>query len=406
MRRLAILALLFLAACSHVREQPAPPPHASHAWARFDAQRITASGAHGLADRESGRGLTIGDPVRIASVSKLVVALGVMRLVEQGRLDLDADVSQALGWTLRNPAFPETPITLRLLLSHKSSLRDEVDYALPLGADMRTALAAPAAFDPKHRPGTYFRYSNLNFPVIATVMERATDERFDLLMQRLVLAPLGLDACFNWPTCSDAAVARAAVLYGADGAALRDDLKGARPACPVVPAADGGCAWQAYRPGTNGALFSPQGGLRVSVEGLSVIGRLLLNKGKHRRARFLSEASIGAMLEPEWIFDGRNGDSEGGFYCGYGLAVQLLAHCPPGDDLLGEHRRFGGHAGDAYGLRSGLWIDPATRTGIAYFATGVADDAPKGRTAYPVIEEWMAARALRGLSGPISTPPR
>ncbi|WP_163360631.1 serine hydrolase domain-containing protein, partial [Klebsiella aerogenes] len=78
----------------------------------------------GLADISASRPVTADDPVRIASISKLVVAIGVMRLVEQGRLDLDADVSRWLGWKLRNPAFPDAPISLRLLLSHRSSLTD------------------------------------------------------------------------------------------------------------------------------------------------------------------------------------------------------------------------------------------------------------------------------------------
>ena len=62
------------------------------------------------------------------------------------------------------------------------------------------------------------------------------------------------------------------------------------------------------------------------------------------------------------------------------------------DDLFGGGRAMIGHAGDAYGLRSGLWIDPARGTGIAYFATGNGDDPPRGRSAYRAIEEWLAAR--------------
>ncbi len=134
----------------------------------------------------AGERLTIDDPVRIASISKLVVAIGAMRLVEQGRLDLDRDVSDYLGWRLRNPAFPDRPITLRLLLSHRASLKDDIDYwAIPLGTTLAQALANPAAFDPAHAPGSYFRYANLGFPVIASVMEKASGERFDRLMARL-----------------------------------------------------------------------------------------------------------------------------------------------------------------------------------------------------------------------------
>ena len=152
---------------------PEPPARVAYAWATFDREGITAAGASGLADRRAGRPLTIDDPARIASISKLVVALGAMRMVEQGRLDLDRDVSDYLGWRLRNPAFPDRPITLRMLLSHTSSLTDEVDYAIPLGRTVRETVAQPGAFDAGHPPGAFFRYANLNFPVVASVMERA-----------------------------------------------------------------------------------------------------------------------------------------------------------------------------------------------------------------------------------------
>jgi len=403
MRWLAFFCLL-LSACASVPAPPpappAPPAPASpaYAWATFDGNGITGSGASGLADRARGRVLAIDDPVRIASITKLVVALGVMRMVEETRLQLDRDVSDYLGWRLRNPAFPHRPITLRLLLGHRSSLRDGVDYAIPLGTTLQQALADPAAFDGEHPPGDHFRYSNLNFPIIAAVMERVADERFDRLMDELVLDPLGLDACFNWTTCSDSAIARAVVLTEPDGRPIRDDLGGRRPDCPVL--APSGCDLAGYAMGSNGALFSPQGGLRISVRDLAAIGRMLLNRGYHGDVAFLGEASLRALTDPAWRFDpgsgpgagGANGETESGFYCAYGLAVQSLPVRQAGcnDDLFGGGRAVFGHAGDAYGLRSGLWIDPATGTGIAYFAIGNGENPPLGRSAYRAIEERLA----------------
>ena len=404
MKRLLSLLALVLAGCTTMPRSAGPVPPA-YAWATFDRSGLTASGASGLADRAHGRQLTIDSPVRIASISKLVVALGVMRLVEQGRLDLDRDVSDYLGWRLRNPAFPERPITLRLLLSHRSSLRDGIDYAIPLGTELRAALAAPAAFDAEHPPGAFFRYTNLNFPVIASAMEAATGERFDRLIAALVLRPLGLDASFNWTTSSPAALARGAILYGADGHAVRDEFPTGDPGCPVLTPAGAACDLAGYRPGSNGALFSPQGGLRISVRDLATIGRLLLNGGMDRGERFLSEASIRTLATPVWTFDpgsgsgagGSNGETESGFYCAYGLAVQSLPVHAPGcnDDLFGNGRAVFGHAGDAYGVRSGLWVDPGTGTGIAYFATGNGDDPPRGHSAYRAIEERLAAHLRR-----------
>ena len=270
----------------------------------------------GQADHASGRALTADDPVRIASVSKLVVALGVLRLVEQGRLDLDRDVSDYLGWRLRHPSYPDQPITLAQLLSHRSGLADHVDYALPLDADLEKTLQNPAAWDAPRRPGGDFVYANLNYPVVAAAIEGATGERFDQATTRLVLRPLGIDACFNWPTCSDAAVARAVVLYGADGAVVRDDMRGVRPACPVVPATDGSCDLETYRLARHGAAFSPQGGLRISANGLARIGVMLLRRGD----AFLKPASL-ARLEAMTPVRPATGEGTGGFFCEYGAAM-------------------------------------------------------------------------------------
>ncbi len=353
----------------------------------FDATRVTDIRQSGLADRATGRLVTADDPVRIASVSKLVVALGVMRLVEDGKLDLDRDVSAYLGFPLRNPAFPDAPITLRHLLSHTSGLRDDIDYLVPLGTRLQDHLAKPGAFNPDHAPGTYFHYTNLNFPVVGQIMEAATGERFDKLMIRLILDPLKLDACYNWTMCSDRTVDKAVVLYGTDGSVRRDDLKGHRPYCPVV-APEGDCNLTAYVPGTNGALFSPQGGLRISMRGLARIGQLLLKRGEG----LLKPESIDTITAAVWTFNGHNGDSENGFYCSYGLAVQRLGYklSTCNDDIFADHKRRVGHAGEAYGLRSGLWIDPKTRHGVAYFTSVVDDDGPKGATAYTAVEERLA----------------
>ena len=365
--------------------QPVATVHVS-----FDRKVVTGVEATGAADLATGRPVTADDPVRVASISKLVVAIGVMRLVEAGKLDLDADVSDQLGWTLRNPAFPDKPITLRLLLSHRSSLTDAIDYVLPLDADMRAVLENPKAWDAGHAPGSWFHYTNFNFPVVAAVMEKATGERFDKLMDRLVLHPLGIDACYNWASCSPSTAARAVVQYR-DGQPTRDDNRGAMPACPVTPATDGSCDLARWRAGANGAIFAPQGGLRISANGLAKIGRLLLGDGKVDGVRLLTPASLKAIETPAWTFDGSNGETDKGFTCTYGLAVVTLATKQPGcaDDPFGDKIRRIGHSGDAYGLKSGLWVDRAKGTGVVYFATDVPA-MPGARSAYTATEEALA----------------
>ena len=353
----------------------------------FDRAGVPSVRADGFADHERGRSVTADDPVRVASVSKLVVAIAALRLVEQGRLDLDADVSDILGWRLRNPAFPDVPITLRLLLSHRSSLTDAVDYVLPLDADIRAVLADPKAWDAGHAPGTWFHYTNFNFPVIAAAMERATGERFDRLMARLVLRPLRLEACYNWAACTPATRARAVVQYR--GGVPTKDWPAQVAACPVTPARDGSCDLSRWRAGANGAIFSPQGGLRISARGLATIGRMLLGRGRVDGVTLLRPRTFALLERAEWTGPG-GGETEGGFYCRYGLAVTFLASPGCADDPFGDGRARWGHAGEAYGLRSGLWVDPAAGTGVAYFAT---DDPGEG-VGFTATEQGLARGTL------------
>ncbi len=398
------LALLLLAA-----------PAAAAPLADIVAGRTTATpGIAGLAvvvaDRQGvvraegfgeavigGRAMTVDTPARVASISKAVVAIAVLRLVEQGKLSLDADVSGWLGWRLRNPAFPEVPVTLRQLLSHTAGIDDGAGYRLPLGKSLRAEL--PAHWSTA-APGTRFSYANLNYGIIATVMEAATRERFDRLMTRLVLAPLHLDAGYNWSGASDAAVAAAAVLYrkGRDETAIDpagpwtaqvDDLHGQRPGCPV--ATEGGsCEIDRYTPGSNGTLFSPQGGLRISARQLAVIGRMLLNGGAVDGVRVLQPASVRTLMMPVWR-DGQGvmGDNYKGEMLCYGPGLQCLSGVAGASDQPVAGARWWGHLGEAYGLLGGLWVDRAHGRVLVYLITGTADDPARAphRSAFFGVEE-------------------
>ena len=394
MRCLALVLAFALAACATVRVEP---PVNAEVGVAFDRTHEIASFADGIADPQSGRRVTADDPVRVASVSKLGTAIGVMKLVEQGKLDLSSDVSRWLGWSLRNPSVPDRQITLGMLLSHTSSVREhDDDYVIPLGRSLQAVMADPANWDPKHGPGdNYFRYTNLNFPIVGSIVEKVTGERFDIWMRRNVLEPMKLDACYNWPTCSDATVARAVEL-DQGGKPVKDDLHGRRPDCPVFVRDGEPCDLSLWKAGENGALFAPQGGLRISARGLSRIGRMLLNGGVLDGVPILSPQSVDALLTQVWRFDGSNGVTDSGFYCSYGHATQQIPTRVPGcaDDMGTRGATLVGHAGDAYGMKSGIWIDRARGVGVAYFVTGVAEKAAHGPgTAFTAAETHAFRRA-------------
>jgi CubicO group peptidase (beta-lactamase class C family) len=387
MRCLALLLALALGGCTSIQMEP---PVNDEVGVAFNRNGEIASFADGVADPRSGRRVTADDPVRVASVSKLGTAIGVMKLVEAGKLDLNSDVSKWLGWTLRNPYFPDRAITLGMLLSHTSSVREhDDDYAIPLGGSLQAVMADPRNWDPQHGPGdNYFRYTNLNFPIVGSIVEKVTGERFDIWMRHNVLEPMKLDACYNWPTCSDAAVARAVEL-DQGGKPVKDDLHGRRPDCPVQVNAGEACDLSRWKLGENGALFAPQGGLRISARDLARIGRMLLNGGMLDGVQILTPQSVETLLTQVWRYNGGNGVTDEGFYCSYGHATQQIPTPVPGcaDDMGTRGAVLVGHAGDAYGMKSGIWIDRARGVGIAYFVTGVPAVAAHGpHTAFTAAE--------------------
>ena len=391
-RLLALFSVLFPAP---LLAQAAPPQRVQVAVAFDAAGNLDPRVVEGPLSQGNPRAVTIDDPVRVASVSKLVVGLAVMRLVEAGTLDLDADVSRYLGWSLRHPDYPGRKITLAQLLGHRSGVSGEFDYLLPLDAELPAKLAEKGAFDADRAPGGAFTYSNLNYPIIAAAMEGATGQRFDRLVHHLVFAPLKLDACFNWTMCSPDKVARAVALYRNTGELALDELGGKAPECPAVRASDGGCDLARYPIARHGAAFSPQGGMRISAADLARIGVMLLRRGDG----FLKRASI-ARMERLGPVNPTRGEGAGGLFCSFGLAVHAtggrdLRRNGCKSDLFGDGRLRTGHAGDAYGLRSGLWIDRAAGTGLVYFVTAVDPASTGGRSAYGPEEESLVDRAMR-----------
>lgn len=341
-----------------------------------------------------------GTLYRIASISKLVTTLGVLKLREEGRLDLDRDVGDYLGFPFRNPHFPEVPLTLRMLLSHMSSLRDDEGYYWDAnsGTHLREVFTPGGKRFGEGRmwarnapPGAYFQYANLPWGVVGTVMERVTGERFDRLMRRLILDPMRLPGGFHPADLPPADLDRVATLYRkrkvVDGKELWD------PRGPWIPQADDHAAGPPapralpdYVPGTNGTLFGPQGNCRLSAEGLGRIMLMLMDGGTSDGRRILRRSSVELMLKEQWRADraagNRDGENSFGrlkqFMNAWGLGVQhFLDQSGPGaGDRLVEPGGFRatGHIGDAWGLTSLLAFDRTSRNGLVFLIGGSAFD--------------------------------
>lgn len=393
-----IIAALALSA-TPAAAQDAPPP--ASVVVAFDRERIHPLIVEGLANKASGRPVEANDPVRIASISKLIMALTTLRLMDEGKVDLDRDVSDYLGWQLRSPYNPGRPITLAHLLMHRAGLSDRAGYIIPLGESLQAKLADPAAWrdtGPQDVPS--FEYANLGAPLVATALEAASGERYDRLVERLVFKPLGVTACLNWVECDAGMQARAVTLYRHTGEVARDDPAEMPPAC-TIPVAEGqGCDLDSYVPGTNASIFSPQGGVRIGMMDLAKIGQTLAGL---ERNGFLSNRAL-----EKWLYAMINAanhlppEQSLPDFCGYGLGTYGLINAPPcRDDLFGDGRERIGHGGEAYGLRSGLWVSMEDGQGVAYFTTEVPPPEGEVETAAADPRETaLMARALGAAGKP------
>ena len=325
---------------------------------------------------------------RIASISKLVTAIGVWQLIEQGLIDPEADVSGYLGFTLRNPLHPHTPITVRMLLSHTSSIRDggipgsyNIPYGHPISAFFTEGSPchipgcwAPAA----EAPGEFFAYCNMNYCLLGTVIENVSGERFDRYMTGHVFAPMGLTCSFNVSGMPEDVQTQVGTLYRKlNESGSPDPVHGSWiPQCDDFSAGYPVNDYADYPIGTNGSLFGPMGSLRISIKELCQIMLMFCNGGKHQGVQILKPETIERMFTPAWTFDPqlKNGDNYLGLMNCYGMGPHIFTN-KQGDKLVaGQVLPFAGHTAEAYGLVGGMSFDRRKGNGIVYFAAGLGFD--------------------------------
>ena len=325
---------------------------------------------------------------RVASISKIFTATGYMKLVEEGKINLDEDVSRYLGFTLRNPSYPNRIITSWMLLSHTSSLRDYPTPYVPFKSNVKSFFTSADCWTRGKAPGSYFSYCNLNFVLLATIMEKVSGQRFDKYITKNVLKPLDIKGSFNLRDFSSSDLQKMGTLYrktkGESGRyyAQIDDRPIDLPSASLL---------SSYRPGTNAGIFSPQGGLRISPEELAHMLQMLMNQGNYRGREVLKPATVQLMEKQVWKYDPLtpNGDIENSCIESYGLPLEYFsgngstrpAPNRPDFDLVG-------HLGEAYGFIGGLMWQPGTKNGFIFLQNGFATDYKHNKGRYSRNYRW------------------
>lgn len=199
--------------------------------------------SYGVAEAGGKRAVAPTTLFQAGSMSKAVAAAGALRLVEQGRLDLDEDVNTRLkSWKVpASPFTAEKKVTLRRLFSHTAGLTVDGFPGYPAGKPVPTTIqildGRPPANTPAVRsfeaPGGQYAYSGGGYTVAQLLMVEAGGKPYPELLQDLVLRPAGMRQSTFAQPLPKGLVAHAASGHGARGLVL----PGARNTYPEYAAA-------------------------------------------------------------------------------------------------------------------------------------------------------------------------
>lgn len=155
---------------------------------------------YGYACKSTKEPVTDETYFRIASVTKMVTAIHIMQLVEEGLLDLDQDISDYFGYKIRNPYYTSTPITLRHLMTHTSSINAAGGYTNDPDGYVWKMLSLErrrTANYYKFSPGSKYTYSNFGAGLMGSLIEIATGKNLNDSVTASLFAPLGIDAAYS-----------------------------------------------------------------------------------------------------------------------------------------------------------------------------------------------------------------
>jgi serine beta-lactamase-like protein LACTB len=381
MRRLLLLAAL--AAPSPAAAQPAVPPAEKYApavaaldaliaaevddkrlpalsVALVDDQRVVWARGYGFRDRGRTAPATAETIYRVGSVSKLFTDVAVMRLVEAGDLDLDAPVTNYLP-DFKPAAEPDhEPITLRMLMAHRSGLVREPpagNYFDPTGPTLAATVASLNGVPLIYPPGARVKYSNAAIGVVGYTLEKVRGEPFEKYVRRDVLDRLGMAASSFAPTPAVKNNLADAVMWTYHGREF------------PAPTFELGMA--------------PAGCMYSTVLDLAKFASCLFAGGKAGDERLLKPETIERMFTPQ--FAGKDAKS------GFGLGFYV--------DELDGHKRVG-HGGAIYGFATQWAVLPAEKLGVVITCSRDVANGAVNRLADDALRLMLAAKAGKPLPEP------
>jgi CubicO group peptidase (beta-lactamase class C family) len=362
----ALLALALVAGCSSDQSPEAGPKvdlHEQNAVFSYALQELQEQGqfagavtlvvaprgaialeAFGLADIASKRPMRRDSVFWIASMTKPITSLGILMLVEEGKLGLDDPVGKFLpafrDQTLtssKGPTKPRRAVTVRDLLTHSSGLTSASPTPAGQAVDA-ISLAAMTDFYARQplvtEPGATWAYSNAGMNTLGRIIEVVSGQAYGDFVQHRFLDPLGMDSTSFWPTAE--MVGRMATPYRKDKDTGELVAVGnSRFSSPL---------------NDRRRTPLPAGGLFSTAEDLTQLYQMLLRGGELDGRRYLQTETLRLMTTNQ-LGDLPKVSFAPGMHMGLGFH---LVHSPQGVTESLSPGTYG-HGG-AYGTQA--WLDP------------------------------------------------
>lgn len=289
---------------------------------------------YGYSNIEKEIKVTSSTGFNIGSISKTVAAWGVMKLVQEGKIDLDAPAEKYLTrWHLPKSKFDSDKVTIRRLLSHTAGLSlhgypgwSPKDNLPTIEESLNGKNNGPERVEIIMEPGTKWKYSGGGFSILQLIIEEVTKQKFEDYMQVEILNPLGM---INSSYTIDEKILKASSLeYNNFGEEIDFELFTAQAAA----------------------------GLHTNIEDFTKFAHasLYASKNNKKHQQILSSSYIQQMMEPAPASNGR-----------YGLGYSV-------DSIQETSVTLRGHGGANSGWHAYLQVDPVTNDGFIMVTNGGA----------------------------------
>jgi CubicO group peptidase (beta-lactamase class C family) len=298
--------------------------------------QVVYTQGYGVAD-DAGRAMTSDTPFLIASLSKPITALGIMQLVEKGKIDLDAPVQTYLPWFRVADEDVSSKITVRHLLHQTSGFDERESYVRNLSTDssddaLETSIRALNTAELNFTPGEAFEYTNTNYDILGLLIQTVSGQSYEQYIEKKIFDPLGMDQSYT----------------SLEDARTGNMTRGYYPFFGITTAYDHLMPYS--------RIVKPSAGLFSSAEDLTHFLSAHLNQGQYQGNSILSEAGITTLHIPDIQFS-----ENAGYAMGWTVfSFPDMAPATPNNSVPTGIS----HAGEWVGYTSLLVFIPELETGI------------------------------------------